>query len=52
MSRKIGDIAIPKDFPVLEGKIIKIGKDFDRKTPLYTLKSGAKYTESELQPAK
>lgn len=52
MSRKIGDIAIPKDLPILKGKIIKIGTDFDGKTPLYTLKTGAKYIESELQPEK
>jgi hypothetical protein len=46
--REIGSMGIPKDFPMLKGKIIEIGKDFDG-SPLYFLQTGGRYTESELQ---
>lgn len=50
MERKIGDIAIPKDFPILQREIVRIETDLDRKTPLYILKNGGRYTDNELKP--
>jgi hypothetical protein len=49
MERKIGDIAIPKDFPILQSEIASIQIDLDRETPLYILKNGGRYTENELK---
>lgn len=49
--RKEGEIAIPKDFPILKSKIIGIGRDFDNE-PLYFLENGGRYTELELQENK
>jgi len=46
--RKEGEIAIPKDFPILKSKIVGIGKDLDG-GPLYFLENGGRYTEVELQ---
>lgn len=47
--RKIGDIVIPKDYPILKGTISGIERDLDGITPLYILENGGRYTEKELQ---
>ena len=49
--RQEGEIAIPKEFPILKSKIVSIREDFAGAT-LYLLENGGRYTEQELQPKK
>ena len=48
MKRKIGQMATPKDFPILQGKISEISTFMGEET--FVLESGGRYTESELEP--
>ena len=45
---RIGDLVIPKKHPLLQSKVVKISKDFN-KMPLYILENGTMYTKEELK---
>jgi len=47
--RKEGQMAIPKNYPILKSEIVSVGKDMDG-SPLYLLGNGGRYTEIELEP--